>query len=92
MKLFIHFDEKGNIVSAIRVHEMNSAFDHPFAHSDESGRVIEAEVTKELNGLQAHEIVEQYCVDTSTRSLRKTKKSAGVTKRQRVSPRQSNKG
>jgi hypothetical protein len=78
MKLFIHHDEKGSIVSAVKVHEMNSALPHPFVHHEESNRVIEVEVTPELNSLHVHEVVEQYFVDHEGRLM---KKEAGKAKK-----------
>jgi hypothetical protein len=78
MRLFIHYDEKGNIVSVVKVHEMNSALPHPFAHQEESDCVIEVEVTPELIGLDAHEVAGQYFVDREGRLM---KKQAGKAKK-----------
>ncbi len=62
MKLFIHCDAKGGILSAVKVLESSAQY-HPFAHVEESEHIVQTEMNAELKALFAHEISEQYQVD-----------------------------
>ncbi len=70
MKLFIYFDGKGNILSAVKVLQASQGY-HPFAHVHEDHRVMEAPLTADLRDLQAHEISEQYHIDIKGQQLKK---------------------
>ncbi len=80
MKLFIHFDKDGQILSVAKVHLMEHEGHHPFIHAEKSEQVIEVAATRELKDLDAHEIAEQYMIDITSRVLRK-KQEAGTVKR-----------
>jgi len=79
MRLFIHFDEDGQILSVGKVHAMEHEEHNPFIHAEKPDRVIEVEAPPELQDLDAHEIAEQYVIDTAAGVLRK-KKAAGAKK------------
>lgn len=78
MKLFIHFDDDGQILSVGKVHAMEHEGHNPFIHAEKPDRVIETEAPPELQDLDAHEIAEQCVVDTCEGVLRK--KAAGAKK------------
>jgi hypothetical protein len=87
MKLFIHCDAKGDILSAVKVQEAGAEY-HPFAHVEESDHIVKTEINAELKALFAHEISEQYQVDLESRRLKKKAASTVVkeaTKKSRKS-------
>ena len=79
MKLFVHFDEQGRIVSVAKVHAAEGPALNPFLHLEQQERVLEMNATEELQALDAHEIAEQYAVDLPDRKLRKMKPAAEVS-------------
>lgn len=89
MKLFIHFDKDGKILSVAKVHLIEHESHHPFVHAEKPDQVIEVAATRELKDLDAHEIAEQYLIDITSRVLRK-KQGPGAVKRSdtRKKPRQ----
>lgn len=70
MKLFIQFDAKGRILSAVKVHAASHGH-HPFAHTHKPDLVMEVDVTPEIAELPAHEIAERYQVDMKNQQLHK---------------------
>jgi hypothetical protein len=86
VKLFVHFNEDGQVISVAKVHGEEAVAQNPFLHTEQE-RVLEIKATEELRALDAHEIAEQYVVDVKERRLRKkdqdekraTKKKAGKT-------------
>lgn len=75
MKLFIYFDENGQILSMVKVSGEEGALQNPFMHVEQQERVLEMDATEEFQALDAHEIAEQYTVDTKSRTLRKQKQA-----------------
>lgn len=71
MRLFVHFDDKGQVLSAAKVHGTGGALENPFLHVERQDRVLEMAATEELQALDAHEIAEQYKVDMKRKTLRK---------------------
>lgn len=71
MKLFVHHDEKGQVLSVAKVHAGTSPAQNPFVYVDSLEHVLEIEATKEVGALHAHEIAERYEVDMKKRNLRK---------------------
>jgi len=81
MKLFVHFDEEGRILSVARVHRTGDAPQNPYIHVERQEHVLEMDATEEFQALDAHEIAEQYKVDLKSKTLKK-QKQAGPTKRE----------
>jgi len=85
MKLFVHFDEEGRILSVARVHRTAGAPQNPYIHVERQEHVLEMDATEEFQALDAHEIAEQYMVDLKKQRLQrkvqgersKAKKKAG---------------
>ncbi|HZD93956.1 MAG TPA: hypothetical protein VE133_06860 [Candidatus Sulfotelmatobacter sp.] len=75
MKLFVHFDEQGRIISVAKVHVSGGAAQNPFLHLEQQDRVLEMNAPEELRAMDAHEIAEQYMVDLKDRTLRKLKQA-----------------
>ena len=72
MRLFIRCDQEGKILSAMKVCVMPETLEHPYAHSSEEGeQILEIDADPAVAALDAHEVVEQYAVDTTTGKLRK---------------------
>jgi hypothetical protein len=70
MKLFMHFNEDGQVISVAKVHGEEGAAQNPFFHAEQE-RVLEIKATEELRALDAHEIAEQYVVDVKNKRLKK---------------------
>jgi hypothetical protein len=87
MKLFIHFDERGQVLSVAKVHAAGGRTQNPFLHVGRQEQVLELELTEEFHALDAHEIAEQYAVDVKQRKLMKKaaakKKAAKKTARKK---------
>lgn len=79
MKLFVHFDEEGRILSVARVHRTADTLQNPYIHVEQHESVLEMDATGELQALDAHEIAEQYVVDLKSKTLKK-QKQAGPAK------------
>lgn len=73
LKLFIHFDEQGQVLSVAKVIAAGGAAPNPFMHVEQQELVLEMDATEEFEALHAHEIAEQYTVDVKSRKLRKQK-------------------
>ena len=71
MRLFIHYDEKGNIISASKTEGLAESLAHPYGHVGEDEAVLEVEPDETLEALDCHEIGEQYVVDVEQRRLKK---------------------
>jgi len=78
MKLFIHFDEQGQVLSVAKVHAAGERTQNPFLHVERQELVLELDLTEEFHALDAHEIAEQYMVDVKLRQL--TKKAVAKEK------------
>jgi hypothetical protein len=74
VRLFIHFNQQGNIVSVSKVEFMQPDLVHPHGGLMEGDDVIEIDPEEEHISLDAHEIAEQYSVDVKKRKLRKRRK------------------
>jgi hypothetical protein len=74
VRLFVHFDRRGTIISVSKVEFMNPDLVHPHAGLTEGDEVIELDPEEEHLPLDAHEIAEHYTVDMKTRKLRKRRK------------------
>ena len=73
MRLFIHYNAAGDILSASKVEIMDESLVHPFGGTDNEESVLEVEPTDELKALDCHEICEQYTVDVKKGVLNKTR-------------------
>ncbi len=71
MRLFIHYDGKGSIVSATKSNLLDESLAHPYGLIGEDEGVLEVETDAELEALDCHEICERYKVDLKKKSLRK---------------------
>jgi hypothetical protein len=80
MKLFIHFDEDGQILSVAKVHAREDQQHHPFMHVANPDQVAEVELPPDMKDLNAHEIAGQYEVDPKSKRLKK--KSTGKARTQ----------
>jgi hypothetical protein len=74
MRLFIHFDAQGKIVSASKVEVMHPGLEHPHGALNEGDDVLEVEPTVEQAALTAHELGQKYTVDVKKRKLQKRRK------------------
>lgn len=70
MKLFVHFDDAGQILPVAKVMQMEAGQSHPFLHSADVKHVMELEATAELRNLDAHEIAARYVVDMTAHTLK----------------------
>ena len=70
MRLFIHFNRRGTIISVSKVEFMNPDLVHPHAGLAKGDEVIELDPEEEHLPLDAHEIAEQYSVDVKKRKLK----------------------
>lgn len=71
MKLFVHFDDEGRILSVARVHGTAGTPQNPYIHVEQQERVLEMDATEEFQALDAHEIAEQYMVDLKNERLQR---------------------
>jgi hypothetical protein len=71
MRLFIHYDEAGNIISASKASVLHESLEHPYGDVAENAGVLEVEPNAALDALDCHEIVEQYVVDVEQKKLKK---------------------
>jgi hypothetical protein len=70
MRLFIHYDEKGRILSADKANVFHDSLADPGGVAG-SEKILEVEPTDELTALDCHEICEKYTVDTKKMVLKK---------------------
>ena len=71
MRLFVHFDRSGRILSASKVEFMAEGIDHPHGALAKGEDVLELTPTAEQAALDAHELLARYTVDVKKRKLRK---------------------
>lgn len=76
MRLFIHFDKQGKIISASKVEIMHHGLEHPHGALNAGEDVIEMKLSGEMAALDAHEFAEKYTVDIKKRKLQKRRKQA----------------
>lgn len=69
MRLFLHSDQEGNLLSAIKVTVMVEDLEHPYGDVGEDQRVVEIQPTAELEHLSCHEICDRYILDLKTEQL-----------------------
>jgi hypothetical protein len=74
VRLFVHFNRRGTIISVSKVEFMNPDLVHPHAGLMEGDEVIELDLEDEHLPLDAHEIATQYLVDVKKRKLKKRRK------------------
>jgi hypothetical protein len=71
MRLFVHFDRGGAILSVSKVEFMAPGLEHPHGALQEGDDVLELTPTAEQAALDVHELMERYSVDVKKRKLRK---------------------
>jgi hypothetical protein len=71
MRLFVHFDPNGTILSVSKVEFMASGLKHPPGALQEGEDVLELVPTAEQAALDVHELMARYSVDLKKRKLRK---------------------
>lgn len=71
MRLFIHHDSKGNIISVSKAEVMDASLEHPYAGLGPGESVLEVKPTSELEALDCHEICERHLVDLKKLKLKK---------------------
>jgi hypothetical protein len=71
MRLFVHFDRGGTILSVSKVEFMAPGLEHPHGALQEGDDVLEQTPTAEQAALDVHELMEHYSVDLKKRKLRK---------------------
>jgi hypothetical protein len=74
MRLFVRCNHDGTILSVIKVHAMPETLAHPYAHPLEEGeQILEIDPDPGVSALNAHEVLEQYAVDSATGKLQNIK-------------------
>lgn len=75
MRLFVHFDRKGTVLSASKVDVLADGLDHPHGALGDGEDVLEVHPTPEQAALDAHELMARYAVDVKQRKLQKRKQT-----------------
>jgi hypothetical protein len=89
MRLFIYYDSKGKIISAMKANFLADSLEHPYGQAGEKEGVLELKLSSELEALDCHEISEQYSVDVKTKELKRvatgeTEKKSAAKKKPRA--------
>ena len=74
MRVFVHFDRQGNIVSVSKVDWMHPDLAHPHGGLNQGDEVIEIDPEEKAISLDPHEIANQYSMDVKKYKLRKRRK------------------
>lgn len=69
MRMFVKYDESGNILSICEVEVFPEILETPFGDLNEGEFVTEIEITPELEKLEYDEIIEDYKIDIKTKRL-----------------------
>lgn len=69
MRLFICYDQQGNITSAIKVNVMAEGLEHPFGYVPENETVLEVTPMPELETIASHEICDRFIVDIDSKKI-----------------------
>lgn len=71
VRLFVHFDRNGTILSVSKVAFMAPGLEHPHGALQDGEDVLELAPTAEQAALDVHEIMARYSIDVKKRKLRK---------------------
>lgn len=73
MRVFVRCDQNGNIISVMKVAEMDEAMEHPYGFVEEGELVLEVAAPRGTADIDPHEISALYKVDLKEKKLRKLK-------------------
>jgi hypothetical protein len=71
MRVFVHYDKEGQILSVVQVERMADDLEHPFTLTEEAQGVLELETDDPTAKQACHEIQADYAVDVVKKKLRK---------------------
>lgn len=69
MRLFVRYNQQGEITSAMKVTVMAAGLEHPYGYLNEGEFVLEVAPTSELEAIDSHEICDRYLVNVSNQQL-----------------------
>lgn len=69
MRMFVKYDESGNILSLCNVEVFPEILETPFGNLNEGEFATEIEITSQLKKLEYDEIHEDYKIDIQTKKL-----------------------
>jgi hypothetical protein len=71
MRIFIHYDQTGRILSVAQVESMAEGLEHPFLLADETEGVLELNPDDPAAKQACHEIHTGYVVEVANKRLKK---------------------
>ncbi|MBL7189113.1 MAG: hypothetical protein ISS70_22530 [Phycisphaerae bacterium] len=74
MRIFIHYNKDGRILSVARVDHLAENLEHPFMLTDDDESVLQLKPDDPAEKLASHQIHEGYKVDVKKKRLKKKSK------------------
>jgi hypothetical protein len=69
MRIFVHYDKQGQIISVVQIESLGEGLEHPFLLDEKSGGVLELKADDPAASLPLLEIHEGFVVNVDSKKI-----------------------